>query len=261
MNTTERSEHTAPAEDTAGAKPVTETKTKTNAETKTETKTKTSTRTVITTGRLVGVGLAVVAVACAVLTGFLGFRYWDARATENSRESSLEAARDYATTMFGYDPVNVADHVQRSQRVVTGDAKAEYDRLIAKPLPNENDDFVEGVRKQRVVSQAVIQDAGVVTNTRDTSTVLIFMNQSVSRNGKDLVRVDPSRLTFSMVQHDGTWMIDKIEIITDDSFRSRIEQTSTPLAGAVPLPGPSSASPSPSDSSIVPTEPSAPPAG
>lgn len=215
----------------------------------------------LTTGRLVGLGLVVVAVACAVLTGFLGFRYWDVRATEDARESSLDAARDYATTMFGYDPVNVADHVQRSQRVVTGDAKAEYDRLIAKPLPNEKDDFVEGVRKQRVVSQAVIQDAGVVTNTRDTSTVLLFMNQSVSRDGKDLVRVDPSRLTFSMVRRDDTWMIEKIEIITDDSFRSRIEQTSTPPAGAVPLPGPSSASPSPSDSSAVPTEPSAPAAG
>ncbi len=213
----------------------------------------------LTTRRLVGVGLAVIAVACAVLTGFLGFRYFDARATEDSRESSLSAARDYATTMFGYDPVNVADHVQRSKNVVVGSAKTEYDRLIAQPLPDEKDNFVEGVRKQRVVSQAVIQDAGVVTNTRDTSTVLLFMNQSVSRNGKDLVRVDPSRLTFSMVRHDDTWMIDKIEIITDDSFRSRIEQTSTPPAGAVPLPGPSSASPAPSPSSGAPTESSTPP--
>ncbi|WP_290727069.1 hypothetical protein [Gordonia sp. UBA6683] len=232
--------------------------------------------TAITTRRLVVVGLAVIAVACAVATGFLGFRYFDARATEDSRESSLSAARDYATTMFGYDPVNVADHVQRSKNVVIGSAKTEYDRLIAQPLPDDKDDFVEGVRKQRVVSQAVIQDAGVVTNTRDTSTVLLFMNQSVSRNGKDLVRVDPSRLTFSMVRHDDTWMIEKIEIITDDSFRSRIEQTSTPPAGAVPLPGPSSASPSPASPSpaspspaspspaspsAVPTESSAPPAG
>ncbi|SKX93159.1 Uncharacterised protein [Mycobacteroides abscessus subsp. abscessus] len=102
------------------------------------------------------------------------------------------------------------------------------------------------------------------------------MNQSVSRNGKDLVRVDPSRLTFAMVRHDDTWMIEKIEIITDDSFRSRIEQTSTPPAGAVPLPGPSSespspaspssaspspASPAPASPSAVPTESSAPPAG
>lgn len=39
--------------------------------------------TAITTRRLVGVGLAVIAVACAVLTGFLGFRYFDARATED----------------------------------------------------------------------------------------------------------------------------------------------------------------------------------
>ncbi|MFT4043055.1 MAG: hypothetical protein QM673_07830 [Gordonia sp. (in: high G+C Gram-positive bacteria)] len=196
------------------------------------------------TWRLIpGAILVVLTVASVALAGFLGVRYWDARGTQAARDSSLAAARDYATTMFGYDPVNVADHVKRSKQVVTGAAKTEYDRLIAKPLPDSADDFVAGVRAQRVVSQAVIQDAGVVTNTRNTSTVLIFMDQSVSRNGKDLVRLDPSRLTFSMVNRDGRWLIETIDVITDDSFRSSIRRVATPPPGAVPLPGPSSSAP------------------
>lgn len=190
---------------------------------------------------LTGAILGLFVVASLASAGILGFRYWDARSVETARATSLAAARDYATTMFGYDPVNVADHVQRSKEAVTGSAKSEYDKLIAKPLSDSSDDFVEGVRKQRVVSQAVIQDAGVVANTRDTSTVLIFMNQSVTRNGKELVRVDPSRLTFSMVQRDGRWLIETIDVITDDSFRSRISRTQTPPPGAIPLPAPGSA--------------------
>ncbi|MGV9858924.1 hypothetical protein ACWDTD_09765 [Gordonia sp. NPDC003425] len=194
---------------------------------------------------LTGAILGLLVVASLASAGILGFRYWDARSVETARATSLAAARDYATTMFGYDPVNVADHVQRSKEAVTGSAKSEYDKLIAKPLSDSSDDFVEGVRKQRVVSQAVIQDAGVVANTRDTSTVLIFMNQSVTRNGKELVRVDPSRLTFSMVQRDGRWLIETIDVITDDSFRSRISRTQTPPPGAIPLPAPGSASAAP----------------
>ena len=196
---------------------------------------------------LTGAILGLLVVASLASAGILGFRYWDARSVETARATSLAAARDYATTMFGYDPVNVADHVQRSKEAVTGSAKSEYDKLIAKPLSDSSDDFVEGVRKQRVVSQAVIQDAGVVANTRDTSTVLIFMNQSVTRNGKELVRVDPSRLAFSMVQRDGRWLIETIDVITDDSFRSRISRTQTPPPGAIPLPAPGSASATPTN--------------
>ncbi|MGW0038976.1 hypothetical protein [Gordonia sp. NPDC003376] len=194
----------------------------------------------ITTSRIVGAILALLLVASAAVAGFLGYQYFDARAVENSRDDSLVAAKSYATTMFGYDPSNVAEHVSRSQAVVTGLAKSQYDKLIQTPIQGQQITFVEGVKQQQVVSQAVIQDAGVVTNTRDTSTVLLFMNQSVSRNGKDLVRVDPSRLTFTMTKQDGRWMIENIDIITDDSFRSRISQVSTPPSDAVPLPGPSS---------------------
>ncbi|MEN2510706.1 hypothetical protein [Gordonia polyisoprenivorans] len=202
--------------------------------------------------------LALLVVASVALAGVLGYRYLDARWTEQARDSSLDAAKSYATAMFGYDPGNVEAHVNSSKSVVTGAAKSQYDKLITNPVQGQNIDFVEGVKKQQVVSQAVIQDAGVVTNTRDSSTVLIFMNQSVSRGGKDLVRVDPSRLTFAMVKQDGRWMIQNIDVITDDSFRSRIQQVSTPPPGAVPLPGPSdSSTPAPPSSapapSVVPT--------
>ncbi|GAA1479576.1 hypothetical protein GCM10009624_00160 [Gordonia sinesedis] len=181
---------------------------------------------------VVGV-LAVLTIAAVAVAGFLGYRYLQARAVEDARSASLEAAKGYATTMFGYDPTNVDRNVASSRTFLTGKAKPQYDELIAK------NDFVAEVRKQQIVSTVTIQGAGVVDNTTDASTVLVFMNQSVTRGGKELVNLVPSRLTFTMIRSDGRWMVDNIDIITDDSFRSRIEQTDKPPAGAVPLPAPS----------------------
>ncbi|MFW0785914.1 hypothetical protein AAFP35_15480 [Gordonia sp. CPCC 206044] len=193
----------------------------------------------LTASRLVAAILGVLLVASAVAAGFLGYRYWDVHGTEQARDSSLDAAKQYAQTMFGYNPQNVEEHVAQSKKVLTGGAKPTYDDLVTK------NNLVDEVRKQQVVSDVTIQDAGVVTNTRDSSTVLIFMNQSVTRGGKDLVSLDPSRLTFTMVKQDGDWLINGIDVITDDSFRSRIQQTDTPPPGAIPLPAPSSGAPKP----------------
>ncbi|ATD72112.1 MULTISPECIES: hypothetical protein [Gordonia] len=189
--------------------------------------------------------LAVLVVATVAATAFLGYRYTQGRAEEEARESSLATARDYANTMFGYNAGNVSDHIDQSMSVLTGPAKPEYTKLIT-----ENNLAAE-VRKQQVVSEVTIQDAGVVTNTADTSQVLIFMNQSVTRGQKELVSINPSRLTFDMERQGGRWMINHIEVITDDTFRSKLEVVESLPPDAKPVPGQSPA-PSPA--------PAAPPA-
>ncbi len=196
-------------------------------------------------GRLGLIVLTVLVVAALAATAFLGYRYIEGRSVEDARESSLAAARDYANTMFGYNAENVSDHIDQSMSVLTGPAKPEYTKLIT-----ENNLAAE-VRKQQVVSEVTIQDAGVVTNTADTSKVLIFMNQSVTRGQKELVSINPSRLTFNMELQGDRWMINNIEVITDDTFRSKLEVVESLPPDAKPLPG---QSPAPSQT------PSAPPA-
>ena len=199
----------------------------------------------INRGRLGLIVLTVLVVAALAATAFLGYRYIEGRSVEDARESSLAAARDYANTMFGYNAENVSDHIDQSMSVLTGPAKPEYTKLIT-----ENNLAAE-VRKQQVVSEVTIQDAGVVTNTADTSKVLIFMNQSVTRGQKELVSINPSRLTFNMELQGDRWMINNIEVITDDTFRSKLEVVESLPPDAKPLPG---QSPAPSQA------PSAPPA-
>ena len=176
-------------------------------------------------GRLTAAVLAVLLVASAASAIVLGVRYLGARADEQARDSALSSARDYVTTMFGYTPKNVAAHVERSRKVVTGDAKAQYDKIIS------DTNLVAEVGKQKIISEVIIQDAGVVTSTRDTATVLLFINQSVTRGGNELVQINPSRLTYSMTKDDGRWLINSIDVITDDSFRGKVEVTTSVPSG------------------------------
>ncbi len=205
-------------------------------------------------GRLTAAVLAVLLVASAASAIVLGVRYLGARADEQARDSARSSARDYVTTMFGYTPKNVAAHVERSRKVVTGDAKAQYDKIIS------DTNLVAEVGKQKIISEVIIQDAGVVTSTRDTATVLLFINQSVTRGGNELVQINPSRLTYSMTKDDGRWLINSIDVITDDSFRGKVEVTTSVPSGAKPIPGlgrdpASNSAPAPTPSA-TPTTPS-----
>ena len=202
---------------------------------KSKSKSKPKSRFTVGKGRLGLIALGVVLVAAVVATAFLGFRFTQGRAVEDARASSLSAAREYATTMFGYNAENVTEHIDQSMSVLTGPAKPEYTKLIT------DNNLAAEVRKQSVVSEVTIQDAGVVTNTADTSQVLIFMNQSVTRGNKELVSINPSRLTFDMKREGDRWLINAIEVITDDTFRSKIEVVESLPPDAKPVPAPSSA--------------------
>lgn len=189
----------------------------------------------IRTRTIIGAVLAVLMVAAAAAAVFLGVRFADMRAVAQARESSLSAAKQYAENMFGYNAANIDDHIAKSMSVLTGGARGDYEKTMS-----ENK-VADEVKKQQVVSQVALQSAGVVTNTEDTATVLIFMNQSVSRSGNQVIRVDPSRLTFEMTRRDGRWLIAGINVLTDDSFRSLLQREDNPPPNAIPLNPPNGA--------------------
>ncbi|SIR66636.1 hypothetical protein [Williamsia sterculiae] len=165
---------------------------------------------------LVTVPIALLLVAVAAVATVYGLRYRDARAVEDSRNASLAAAKGYATTMFGYKPDDIDAHIGQTKSIVAGPARSQYDDIITQS------DLAAQVKKQQVVSDVSIQEAGVVTNTADTAQVLIFMNQSVTRQGNQLVQVEPSRLQYSMRKSGGRWTIENIDVYNDDSVRKEL---------------------------------------
>ncbi|PXW35438.1 UNVERIFIED_CONTAM: Mce-associated membrane protein [Williamsia faeni] len=189
----------------------------------------------------VSVLTVVILVAGVVITTITGLHYRDTKLTEDARGESLEAGTHAATMMFGYAPDNVAQQVEQTKTLLTGAAQKEYDEIIT------NANLVVAVKDQQVKSEVTIQEAGVVNSTQDTALLLIFMNQSVTKGGKDLVSIEASRLEYSMEKSGDKWLVSNIDILTDDSVKARLATEADKVgASTVPVPAPEgSATPGP----------------
>ena len=177
-------------------------------------------------------------VAGAIITTIVGLHYRDTKLAEDARGDALEAGKQTATLMFGYQPDNVEQHVADTRKSLSGPAEQQYDEIIKEA------NLVAEVQKQQVKSEVSIQDAGVVTSSREKALLLIFMNQSVTKGGKDLVSVNASRLQYSMERSGDKWLVTNIDILTDDSVKARLaEEDDKPGASSVPVPVPSEPAP------------------
>ncbi|GAC79118.1 Mce-associated membrane protein [Gordonia malaquae] len=174
-----------------------------------------------------GVVLTLIFVASAVFTGV---RYWSLNAEEKARETALSAATEYSVTMFSWDSKTVSGNINEAMGFMTGTAKDEYQKQVV-----END-IATTVKAQKIVTTVTVQGAAVMTNTRDTAKVLVFINQSSTRNTVEDVQIDPSRIVYDMVRRDGKWLITSMDILSDDSLSSRVQKTDEPPSGAVPIP-------------------------
>ncbi|MGZ8177123.1 hypothetical protein ACXVUM_04265 [Williamsia sp. SKLECPSW1] len=195
--------------------------------------------------RIVAAVLALLVVAGAVTATVLGMRWSSANDREDARGAAVAAGERYARVMFGFDPATVDGNVATAKGALVGKARTTYDDIM------QSSDLSAQVKKQKVTSSVTIQEAGVSSASADRATVLIFMNQSVSKGDNQLVRVEPSRVEYSMVKRGSRWLIDDITVITDDSLRSKLklDPSSAPSAsGAVTPPGSSSPAPPPASS-------------
>lgn len=168
-------------------------------------------------------------VAGVVITTIVGLDYRDSKLAEDGRGDALDAGKHTATLMFGYEPADVEKNVEQTRNSLSGPAEKQYDEIVKEA------NLVTEVRKQQVKSEVSIQEAGVVNSDRDKALILIFMNQSVTKGGKDLVSVEASRLQYSMERHGDKWLVSNIDILTDDSVKARLaEEADKPGASTVP---------------------------
>ncbi|MGU3291866.1 hypothetical protein [Williamsia sp. M5A3_1d] len=193
-----------------------------------------STRAKIVTGMMV-----VAIIAAAAATTVLGLRWSSAVDDRDARTSALDAGKRYATVMFGFTPADVDANVAAAKSALVGNARTTYDQIMA------GSDLSAQVKKQKVNSTVSIQQAGVVSADADRAVVLIFMNQSVVRGDTQLVRVEPSRVQYSMRKSGERWLIDDIAVITDDSLRDKLHLGPPPASSTTPSPAPGSSAPAP----------------
>jgi Mce-associated membrane protein len=153
-------------------------------------------------GWLGGLVAALVVVAIVALGGIGASLYWnrvELRADQTTRTELAPLAADQIPKVFGYDYQTVERSLTDAYALLTPDYRREFE-------DRANKDIIPQARQRQVVSQASVVGVGVLEALRDSGSVMVYMNRTVTDKSKQPA-YDGSRLRVDYQKVDGKWLI------------------------------------------------------
>jgi len=144
------------------------------------------------------VATAVVVAALALAVGSLVRAPSDA----DVRDSALEAARVYSTSLTTFDARTLDEDAERVRRASTEQFAEQYDASIA--------DLRATVDAEQTVSTGTVVGAGLEQLDSGTATVLVAVNQQLAGTTGE-PRIEANRLRMVLERRDGRWLIGSVE--------------------------------------------------
>lgn len=161
----------------------------------------------LTTRLAVSIGV-LLALAIVALGGVGGYLYWnrvEIRAEQQARSELPDLAKDQVAKVFGYDYQTVERSLTDAYTLLTPDFRKEFEDRATKEI-------IPQARDRQVVSQANVVGVGVLAAHRNSASVLVFMNRTVTDKSKQPI-YDGSRLQVDYQKIDGKWLIQYIKPI------------------------------------------------
>jgi Mce-associated membrane protein len=152
---------------------------------------------------LVGVLAALGAIALAAAGGSLYWQHVEIAAAKRTSETLPALATEQIPLIFGYDYQTVERSLDTAAQLLTPDYEREFKDRASK-------DIIPQARERQLVSQANVVGAGMLDAQRDSGSVMVFMNRTVTDKSKQPV-YDGSRLRVDYQKERGEW---KIKYIT-----------------------------------------------
>lgn len=155
--------------------------------------------------RLVGLVAVLVAIAFVGLAGAAGWLYWnrvELRAEQSTRSELAPLAARQIPAVFGYDYQTVERSLTDAESMLTPDYRREFERRAYT-------DIIPHVRERQVVSQANVVGVGVLTARRNSASVMVYLNRTITDKSRQSV-YDGSRLRVDYQKADGKWLINYI---------------------------------------------------
>ncbi|MBI3226748.1 MAG: mammalian cell entry protein [Mycolicibacterium cosmeticum] len=157
-------------------------------------------------GKLIALVVLVFALGLVGLSAVGGALYWDrvqSRAVQAATAELPTLATQQIPRVFGYDYQTVERSLTEAATMLTPDYRREFEDRAAK-------DIIPAARDRQVVSQANVVGAGMLNAQRDSASVLVFMNRTVTDKSKQPV-YDGSRLRVDYQKVGGQWLIKYIQ--------------------------------------------------
>ncbi|MGA9492255.1 MAG: mammalian cell entry protein [Mycobacterium sp.] len=153
----------------------------------------------------------ITAVVSLLITTFVGLAaaggwfYWDrveTRGEQAARATLPKLAKDEIPRVFAYDFQTVERSLSEAFPLLTPSYRREFERSV-------NAQIIPEAKKREVVVQANVVGVGVMAAQRDSASVMVYMNRTVTDKSKQPV-YDGSRLRVDYRQIGGKWLINFI---------------------------------------------------
>lgn len=150
---------------------------------------------------------ALLAAAFVGLAGVGGWLYWnrvEMRAEQAARDQLAPLAKDQIPKVFGYDYETVERSLSNAYGFLTPDYRREFESKA-------NSDIIPQARDRQLVSQANVTGVGVMDAHRNSASVLVYINRTVSdKTNRDKPVYDGARLRVDYKRINGKWLINYI---------------------------------------------------
>lgn len=151
------------------------------------------------------VGLLTVAfVALAAVGGSLYWQRVETRGEQAARDELGPLAQQQIPTVFTYDYKTVERSLGDVYNLLTPDYRREFEGRA-------NSDIIPQARQREVVSQANVVGVGVMDAQRNSASVMVYINRTVSeKSNREQPIYDGSRLRVEYKRINGKWLINYI---------------------------------------------------
>jgi Mce-associated membrane protein len=142
------------------------------------------------------------AMGFVALAGVGGWLYWnrvELRGEQATHDELTPLAAKQISQVFGYDYQTVERSLNEVYPLLTPAYRREFqDRA--------NKDIIPQARERQLVSQANVVGVGVLSAQRNSASVMVYMNRTVTDKSKTPI-YDGSRLRVDYQKIDGKWLI------------------------------------------------------
>lgn len=149
-----------------------------------------------------GVLLALGLVALGAVGGRLYWSGVELRGEQTARAELAPLAQQQIPRVFGYDYQTVERSLNEIYPLLTPAYRKEFEDRATK-------DIIPQARDRQLVSQANVVGVGVLEAQRNSASVMVYMNRTVTDKSRQPV-YDGSRLRVDYQKVDGKWLINYI---------------------------------------------------
>ncbi|BBX76041.1 mammalian cell entry protein [Mycobacterium shinjukuense] len=136
------------------------------------------------------------------LSALAGWFYWDrvqTRGEQAARAVLPQLAARAIPQVFGYDYQTVERSLSEAYPLLTPDYRQEFQK-------SANAQIIPEAKKREVVVQANVVGVGVMAATRNSASVMVYLNRTVTDKTRQPL-YDGSRLRVDFQRIHGKWLI------------------------------------------------------